>query len=74
MTVTHGGGGWLGLAPTGKALTIRVMDLWRREGNLLVENWVSIDIIELLLQMGLDVFDQMRELYNFKEDECNRTS
>ncbi len=64
MTVTHAGGGWLGLPPTGKALTIRVMDLWRREGNLLVENWVSIDIIELLLQMGLDVFAQMRELHN----------
>lgn len=63
MTAKHTGSGWLGLAPTGKALTIRVMDLWRREGNLLTENWVSIDIIELLLQMGLDVFAQMRELY-----------
>ncbi|MGI9288786.1 MAG: ester cyclase [Pseudomonadales bacterium] len=64
MTVTHSGGGWLGVPPTGKALTIRVMDLWRREGNLFMENWVSIDIIELLLQMGLDVFAQMRELYH----------
>lgn len=63
MTATHTGSGWLGLAPTGKAVTMRVMDLWRREGGLLTENWVSIDIIELLLQMGLDVFDQMRELH-----------
>lgn len=63
MTATHTGSGWLGMAPTGTALTMRVMDLWRREGNLLVENWVSIDVIEILLQMDLDVFAQMRELY-----------
>lgn len=64
MTATHTGSGWLGMAPTDKALTIRVMDFWRREGELLKDNWVSIDIIEFLLQMGLDVFAQMRELHN----------
>lgn len=63
MTATHTGSGWLGMAPTGTAITMRVMDMWRREGKLLVENWVSIDIIDILLQMGLDVFGQMGELY-----------
>ena len=38
------------------------MDIWRREGALLKENWVAIDIPQILLQMGLDVFAQMREL------------
>ena len=61
MTAIHKGGGWLGLAPTGKQLKMRVMDFWRREGELLKENWVSIDIVHILDQLGLDVFAQMRE-------------
>jgi hypothetical protein len=32
---------------------MRVMDFWRREGNLLAENWVFIDLPDLLLQMGV---------------------
>ena len=62
ITATHSGGGWLGLAPSGRAITMRVMDFWRRDGDLLAENWVMIDIPELLQQMGIDVFDRMRLL------------
>ena len=62
ITATHAGGGWLGLAPTGRAITIRVMDFWRREDNLLAENWVMIDIPDLLGQMGVDVFERVRVL------------
>ena len=62
ITATHAGGGWLGLAPTGRAITMRVMDFWRREGNLLAENWVMIDIPDLLDQMGINVFERMRVL------------
>jgi predicted ester cyclase len=60
ITATHAGGDWLGLAPTGKAITMRVMDFWRCDGNRLAENWVMIDIPELLLQLGVDVFARMR--------------
>lgn len=62
MTAEHRGDGWLGLAPTGRRVTLRVMDFWRREDTRLRENWVSIDVIHVLRQLGLDVFDQMREL------------
>ncbi|GAB2518968.1 ester cyclase [Microbulbifer agarilyticus] len=62
MTATHSGEGWLGLPPTGRTIKLRVMDIWRREGNLLKENWVGIDIIHMLKQLGLDVFEQMRQL------------
>ena len=62
MTAVHNGGGWLGLAPTGRKVTMRVMDFWRRDGEKLKENWVSIDVIDLCGQLGLDVFGQMREL------------
>ena len=36
---------------------MRVCDWWRREEDLLVENWVFVDIPHVLLQMGVDLFD-----------------
>jgi predicted ester cyclase len=60
ITATHRGGGWLGLAPTDRSITMRVMDFWRREGDRLDENWVMIDLIDLLDQMGLDVMARLK--------------
>lgn len=60
MHGTHSVGGWLGLPPTNQTLELRVIDIWRREGNLLKENWVGIDIIQMCKQMGLDVFALMK--------------
>jgi predicted ester cyclase len=60
ITATHKGGGWLGLTPTDRSVSMRVMDFWRREGERLDENWVMIDLIDLLLQMGLDVFARLK--------------
>lgn len=60
MHGTHSAGGWLGLPPTNKILELRVIDIWRREGNLLKENWVGIDIIHMCKQIGLDVFALMK--------------
>jgi predicted ester cyclase len=62
VRATHSGGGWLGLPPTGQRISMRIMDFWRRDGAMLAENWVFIDIPELLLQMGVDIFARMREL------------
>ena len=62
ITATHSGGDWLGLPPTGRRVTMRVMDFWRRDGDRLAENWVMIDIPDLLLQMGIDVFARMAAL------------
>jgi predicted ester cyclase len=58
---THLGDGWLGLPTTGNAVDMRVIDVWRREGDLLAENWVFIDMIDLLDQLGIDVFERVRE-------------
>ena len=60
MHGSHLVGGWLGLPPTTKNLELRVIDIWRREGSLLKENWVAIDIIHMCKQMGLDVFAMMK--------------
>lgn len=61
IRATHTGGGFMGLPPTGRPVTMRVMDFWRRDGAFLSENWVFIDLIDLLGQMGLDVFARMGE-------------
>ena len=57
ITATHKGDGWLGLEATGRQITMRVMDVWRAQNGMLVENWVMIDIPELLQQFDIDVFD-----------------
>jgi predicted ester cyclase len=61
MHGTHSEGGWLGLPSTNKKLELRVIDIWRREGHLLKENWVAIDIIHVCKQMGLDIFAEMKK-------------
>ena len=55
LNATHLGGDWIGLAATGKRITQRIMDFWRREDDLLVENWVFIDMIDLIGQLGIDL-------------------
>ncbi|WP_136660560.1 nuclear transport factor 2 family protein [Nitratireductor sp. XY-223] len=52
---------FLGQPSEGKRLYMRVCDWWRREGDLLAENWVFVDIPHVLLQMGFDVFATLEE-------------
>ena len=54
INATHSGDGWIGIPATGKRITQRIMDFWRRDGDLLAENWVFIDMIDLLGQFGID--------------------
>lgn len=60
IKATHLGGGFLGLPPTGKPITMRVMDFWRAEDGRLKENWVFIDLIDLCRQLDLDIFARMQ--------------
>ncbi|MEM8978080.1 MAG: hypothetical protein AAGD04_01220 [Pseudomonadota bacterium] len=46
--------------PTHERVFMRVCDWWRREGDLLVENWVFVDVPHLLLQLGRDVLEESR--------------
>lgn len=61
--VNHLGGGWLGLPATGRAVTMRVMDFYLAEQGLIRENWVPIDIINVLLQMDVDVLARVRSQF-----------
>ena len=47
---------WLGIQPKGQQFTCRVSDWWRRDGDTLVENWVFVDLIDMLKQLDFDVF------------------
>ncbi|HVG46666.1 MAG TPA: ester cyclase [Rubellimicrobium sp.] len=62
MRQTLTGGGWLGLPPTGKMITLRSLDFWRLEGGLIRENWVLVDLLDVYAQLGLDVLGRMREM------------
>ena len=55
INATHLGDDWIGIAATGKRITQRIMDYWRREGDMLVENWVFIDMVDLIAQFGIDL-------------------
>jgi len=59
MSVT--GDGWLGIAPSGRRITMRSLDFWRCEGALIRENWVLIDLLHVYAQLGVDVLARMRE-------------
>jgi predicted ester cyclase len=62
---THTGSGWLGLPATGTEVEMRVIDVWRREGDKLAENWVFIDMLDLLDQFGIDVLEQLEKGQTF---------
>ncbi len=55
----HLGGGFLGTSPTGREVTMRVMDFYHHHEGRIRENWVPLDIIDLLRQMDIDVFDRL---------------
>jgi predicted ester cyclase len=44
-------GAFLGIAPTGKQITLRTIDIWRVQGDKLAEHWDVIDIGALEKQL-----------------------
>ena len=51
MRGTHQGS-FLGLAPTGRHVTVGLIDIWRIEGGRVVEQWGGPDTFDLLRQLG----------------------
>lgn len=56
-------GEYLGHPPTGRPITMRVMDWWRVENGLLSENWVFIDLPHLFLQLGRNLLPDFPEAF-----------
>ncbi len=55
-------GGFMGLPASSVRSEMRVVDIYRREGDKLAENWIFIDLIYFLKQQGLDVLERMRDI------------
>ncbi len=54
-------GEYLGCPPSGKYVDWRLMDFYRCEGDLVIENWVPVDMLYLFYQMGVDVLGELRK-------------
>lgn len=62
-------GGFLGLPGNEMDADMRVVDVYRRSGDKLAENWVFIDLLHYLKQQGLDVLARMNDqLTNLSEE------
>ncbi len=60
LTVTNAGG-YLGMT-AGTPSEMRIVDVYRRDGDKLAENWIFIDILHYLFMQGLDVLARNRNL------------
>ena len=61
MAFSYNHGDYAGIPATGKLMTMRDFDWYRREGDLLIENWVPIDMIDLCRQMDVDLMERLRQ-------------
>ncbi len=55
-------GGFMGLPKTEKTVEMRVVDIYRRDGKKLAENWIFIDLLYFLMQQGVDVLGRTEKI------------
>ncbi len=60
LTLTNTGS-FMGMPATGLAADMRVIDMYRRQGDKLSENWIFIDLLHFWKQQGLDVLARLKE-------------
>jgi len=53
-------GNFMGLPASDYPTEMRVVDIYRRDGDKLSENWIFIDILHFLSLQGLDVLDRVK--------------
>ena len=56
----YGSGDWLGYSAKDKVVTMRVMDFYHHDEGKIRENWVPIDIVHILKQIDIDVFELIK--------------
>ncbi|MDK1082081.1 MAG: ester cyclase [Anaerolineae bacterium] len=59
LTGTHQGE-WLGIPATGKPVKMLFSDFWLIKDGKISENWVMVDHVEVLRQIGIDAFAQAK--------------
>lgn len=55
-------GGFMGLPASDHPTEMRVVDIYRREGDKLAENWIFIDLLHFLYLQKLDVLGRLRDI------------
>ena len=55
-------GGFMGMPASDKAGDMRVIDMYRREGDKLTENWIFIDLLHFWKQQGVDILERMTKV------------
>ena len=55
-------GGFMGMPGTGKASAFRVIDIYRREGDKLAENWIFIDFLDFWKTQGVDILARTTQI------------
>ncbi len=55
-------GGFMGMPATEKAGEFRVIDIYRRAGDKLAENWIFIDLLHFWKQQGIDILARMAKV------------
>ncbi len=55
-------GGFMGMPATNQVGEFRVIDIYRREGDKLAENWVFIDLLHFWAQQGVDILARTTEI------------
>jgi len=54
-------GNYMGVPANDALAEMRVVDMYRRDGDKLAENWIFIDMLHFLLQQGVDVLNDLRK-------------
>ena len=57
LSLVHSGG-FMGMPSTGKSGDMRVIDIYRREGEKLKENWIFIDLLHFWKMQDVDILDR----------------
>jgi len=58
---TYGTEDWLGYKSENQKVTMRVMDFYHHDEGKIRENWVPIDIIHILKQIGVDILENIKK-------------
>lgn len=61
LTLTHHGG-FMGMPATGQPGDMRVIDIYRRRGDKLAENWIFIDLLHFWNMQGIDLLKRATEI------------
>ena len=57
------GDGFMGLPASERPVEMRVVDIYRRSGDKLAENWIFIDLLHYMKLQGVDVLERCRTIH-----------